>query len=533
MRSAFRGVDALLSSVIGIYDSKLVLLSALISIGAAYTTLTILDHIAVSTGWRRVAWTATAALTSVLGIWPMQCIMTLTLHHHIVVKYDLQAESAALAVGLFFSVLGALVVNARAWGVRRIAAGGALFGLAIISSDTFAVHAMHLGEDTMYRASMFVSAIIVSIGSAMVAVMIGSRLQMDKMHERVLFRFGGSLLFAAGSMACYFYLVSGIKLTGTKTLALVNPAHLPLALAVALATIFIVMGALAAVLLDENASSEQQRAHRFSDLYTRERHVSTTLQKALLPTRLPEIPGILFSSMYLPHSKEAYVGGDWYDAFTLSDGRVAFSLGDVAGHGLRAALSMNVVRHALRACAYEDTDPSRILGRTNRILARSDHPAIVTAVFAIFDPRTLMLEFASAGHPSPLVIDPQGNALPRVYADPPIGVLEDLKAINHRLIVPVGGMITFYTDGCTEYDRDIIKGERRITEVSAEVLIANEINPAKAIAERLFAKRGLNDDAAIFCVLIDRNFTCDVRALIDTVSDDGQTRSSAPKHALN
>ena len=510
-------VSILLSPVIGIYDPRLVVLSALISLGAAYTTLEILDHIAVSTTWRRLVWSTTAALTSALGIWSMQCIVTLSLHKHVILSYDVQVEAASLAAGLGFSLLGALVLHMRAWGVRRIAGGGVLFGLAIISSDALGVRAMQLDGHIMYRTSMFIAATMIALGSAMVAVMIGSRLHDVRPLEHILLRLGGSVLMASGSMACYFYLMSGINVSSLMTYTIADPTHLPLALAVAFATIFIIMGALAAVLLDDHASSEQQRALRLSDLYTRERRVSTTLQKALLPAHLPEIPGVVFSSVYLPHSKEAYVGGDWYDAFMLSDGRIAFSLGDVAGHGLSAALTMNVVRHALRACAYEEAMPSRVLARTNRILLRSDHPAIVTAVFAVFNPQTLALEFASAGHPSPLVMAPHGLILPRVYGDPPIGVLHDTTFTDHVLMVPPGGMITLYTDGCTEYDRDLIKGERRFAEVCAEVLIRGEEKPANAIAERLFAKRALNDDVAIFCVQIERDMTRVLRKLIDSV----------------
>jgi len=88
-----------------------------------------------------------------------------------------------------------------------------------------------------------------------------------------------------------------------------------------------------------------------AQVYAREHHVADTLQRALLPERLPVDERLAFDAAYLPGAEEAIVGGDWYDAFRIPDGRIAFSIGDVAGHGLRAAIVMGEVRQAFRAAA--------------------------------------------------------------------------------------------------------------------------------------------------------------------------------------
>ena len=86
--------------------------------------------------------------------------------------------------------------------------------------------------------------------------------------------------------------------------------------------------------------------------------MADTLQRALLPERLPVDDRLAFDAAYLPGASEAIVGGDWYDAFRLPDGRIAFSIGDVAGHGLRAAIVMGEVRQAFRAAALNPNSPS-------------------------------------------------------------------------------------------------------------------------------------------------------------------------------
>ncbi|MBV8365501.1 MAG: GAF domain-containing protein, partial [Candidatus Eremiobacteraeota bacterium] len=103
-------------------------------------------------------------------------------------------------------------------------------------------------------------------------------------------------------------------------------------------------------------------------VYARERRVATTLQRASLPTVLPQVPGIRVKAAYVPGASESEIGGDWYDAFTLADGKLGISIGDVAGKGLRAAIAMSNARQALRAAALEGSGPAQALRRVNKLL---------------------------------------------------------------------------------------------------------------------------------------------------------------------
>lgn len=149
-------------------------------------------------------------------------------------------------------------------------------------------------------------------------------------------------------------------------------------------------------------------------LMLREHRVADRLQRALLPEKLPSIDGAEFFAAYRPASDEAEVGGDWFDAFALPNGRVAVSIGDVAGHGLEAAVIMGEVRQAIRTAAVAAESASAVLDYVNRIFLLRQSLGIVTAIFGIYDPATSELRYACAGHPPPLLALTSGpvRALP-------------------------------------------------------------------------------------------------------------------------
>ena len=140
----------------------------------------------------------------------------------------------------------------------------------------------------------------------------------------------------------------------------------------------------------------------------REHRIAETLQRSLLPDRLPEIPGVLLAARYLPATSDLEVGGDWYDVVQLPNGSMGLAIGDVAGHGLRAASTMGQLRMALRAYALEEGSPSQVLGRVRR-LVRVLVPDIVTLIYLVFDPESGTLRFANAGHPPPLLVEGNGQ----------------------------------------------------------------------------------------------------------------------------
>jgi anti-sigma regulatory factor (Ser/Thr protein kinase) len=237
-----------------------------------------------------------------------------------------------------------------------------------------------------------------------------------------------------------------------------------------------------------------------AQVYTREHHVADTLQRALLPERLPVDDRLAFDAAYLPGAQEAIVGGDWYDAFRLPDGRIAFSIGDVAGHGLRAAIVMGEVRQAFRAAALNPNSPSLVLERANTIVNMRANPVMVTAMFGIVDPRDGMVTYASAGHPAPLLALPCGivSLLPKDGV--PLGIVDSIGATDWVFTVPPGALFTAYTDGLIEYSRDVIEGENRLLAAAREGVVRIDAEPARALLRRIFADRDNTDDVATLTV---------------------------------
>ena len=117
----------------------------------------------------------------------------------------------------------------------------------------------------------------------------------------------------------------------------------------------------------------------------REHEVAETLQRSLLPERLPRLDGIELAARYLPAGAGSAIGGDWYDAIELEDGRVAVVVGDVVGHGLRAAATMGQLRNAFRAYGLVESTPAEVMGRVNRLLARDDEGAMATVLYLVID----------------------------------------------------------------------------------------------------------------------------------------------------
>ena len=192
-----------------------------------------------------------------------------------------------------------------------------------------------------------------------------------------------------GGSAIVVPLTSGETLLGVLTLARPEPAY-PDADDLAVARDF---GRRAAQALDH------------ARLYERERTTADALQRAMLPQALPQMSNVTFSASYSAASESQRVGGDFYDAFVLPDGRVALTIGDVTGHGLDAAVTMGEMRQALRASAFERADPVTILDRASQLLIASGRSLFVTAVFGVLDTRTGLFRYATAGHPSPFVFD--------------------------------------------------------------------------------------------------------------------------------
>ncbi len=237
-------------------------------------------------------------------------------------------------------------------------------------------------------------------------------------------------------------------------------------------------------------------------LYERERATADALQRAMLPAQLPLLDNVKFSASYSAASESQRVGGDFYDAFALPDGRVALTIGDVTGHGLEAAVIMGEIRQALRAAAFESAEPSAILDRASRLLVASGRTVFVTAIFGVLDTQTGRFAYATAGHPPPLLFD--GRQVIRLASSGlPIGLRED-DGVDFAVSMHAPCTLTLFTDGLIEFARDLDDGERRIEAAIRELTATETDHLAAAIMKRVLGPYEATDDIAILTASVDR-----------------------------
>ena len=187
-------------------------------------------------------------------------------------------------------------------------------------------------------------------------------------------------------------------------------------------------------------------------LYTREHRVAEMLSSAFLTDIPDELPGLALAANYRAGLEEAQVGGDYYDAFTLPDGRVALVIADVSGKGLSAAVQTATVKYSLRAFATEAGAPGLVVTRLNRMLCSElaglgDH--FVTLFYAVFEPATGKLAWTSAGHESLLIKRKAGGSDLLEANGPILGLAEHAYAQGAAVLAP-GDSLVLYTDGLTE-----------------------------------------------------------------------------------
>ncbi len=202
--------------------------------------------------------------------------------------------------------------------------------------------------------------------------------------------------------------------------------------------------------------------------YSRERATAVTLQRSLLPTGLSKPSSVEVRHRYLPGSKLIEVGGDWYESIALPGARVALVVGDVAGHGVRAAVTMGRLRTAIHTLAMLELSPAETLQQLNELMGDlgAREPHFATCVYAVYDAVTGMLEVASAGHLPPLLVGPDGtNEFLSLTPAPPLGI--GSGSVQSKFVpVTDGSLLVLYTDGLVENrTRDIDVGLRLLSEI--------------------------------------------------------------------
>ncbi|MEU9315506.1 SpoIIE family protein phosphatase [Streptomyces sp. NPDC048295] len=210
-----------------------------------------------------------------------------------------------------------------------------------------------------------------------------------------------------------------------------------------------------------------------------ERELSLGLQRSMMPTLGPDIPGMTVAARYIPTGGGLQVGGDWYDMIPLPNGRIALVIGDVQGHDVRAAGLMGQLRIALRAYASEGHRPDAVLSRASRFLSgltdayedgEATGPRFATCLYAEVDPESGTLDIARAGHPDPVVTTADGTAMIRqTEGGLPLGVEEDADYPTSRLTLEPGETIMLCTDGLIETGgHDMFSGWDRLRPVLEE-----------------------------------------------------------------
>ena len=193
----------------------------------------------------------------------------------------------------------------------------------------------------------------------------------------------------------------------------------------------------------EQLSLEEERSRR-------EHQIAETLQRSLLPDRIPHIPGVAVAARYVPATADMRVGGDWYDVIQLRGGLIGLAIGDVAGHGLQAAAAMGQLRMAVRAYAVQDPSPVAVMNGLHGLVSGLPMVEMVTLLYLVYDPETGTVRFTNAGHPPALVI---GNGDTR-YLDgglaPPLGVVAHWDYAEATQDLRPGATLLLYTDGLVE-----------------------------------------------------------------------------------
>jgi len=181
----------------------------------------------------------------------------------------------------------------------------------------------------------------------------------------------------------------------------------------------------------------------------RERGLADALQTSLMP-RLPNLPAVALTGRYLP-AASAQLGGDWFDAFQLPDGRLGMAIGDVVGRGFRAAAIMGQLRSGLRAYALDGMSPRGVLERLSHLLRQLEPGRTATVLYLMLDPHGGSLVASSAGHPPPLIAqrdgDPEFMEMP---GSAPLGATRHASYEESEHALEPGCALLLYTDGLVE-----------------------------------------------------------------------------------
>ncbi|MDT0394778.1 MULTISPECIES: PP2C family protein-serine/threonine phosphatase [Streptomyces] len=231
--------------------------------------------------------------------------------------------------------------------------------------------------------------------------------------------------------------------------------------------------------------------------------LAIALQRGMLPRGLPVAEGVRLAVRYAPAYQGLNVGGDWYDAFTMADGRIGLSIGDVQGHNIEAAAFMGQVRVGLRALASVDSDPGELLARTNELLLSLSSDLFATCTFMRLDPATRVLESARAGHLPCVWATADGRSgVSDDEGGPPLGIQHGVDYPVTRYRLDQGGVFVLLTDGVVEGPSlHLDEGLEQVARLAGVAAVARLDMDALAAAVIKQAEQvGHEDDAAVLVI---------------------------------
>lgn len=228
-----------------------------------------------------------------------------------------------------------------------------------------------------------------------------------------------------------------------------------------------VLISLAAALLTERLARGRARAEILAEQldrlaaenrerYIEQRSIAQTLQQALLPAQLPHVPGLSVSARYVPAQAGGDVGGDWYDVVAVDDQHVLLVIGDVSGHGVEAATTMALVRHATLAYIAEDHRPGSVLEKLAEFVGRNAGDYFATVLCALIDVEGHRLTVASAGHLAPLLLAGGEGHYVSIRPEPPIGFPHKTPFREATFEVPPRATLVAFTDGLVERRGEVL-----------------------------------------------------------------------------
>ncbi|HET6623628.1 MAG TPA: SpoIIE family protein phosphatase [Gaiellaceae bacterium] len=202
-----------------------------------------------------------------------------------------------------------------------------------------------------------------------------------------------------------------------------------------------------ALLVAANAAQALDRAGTFEA----EQTIAATLQRSVLPSTLPRVEGVHIAARYLPGTLDLNVGGDWFDAISLSDGRLGIVVGDVVGKGVQAAATMAQLRNGLRAFSLDRMKPSSTVARLDRLAGEVLETAFATVLYAVVDPQALVCRYTSAGHPPAVVAHADGRVeFLEGGRGLPLGTGVAGTYSQDVVQLTAGSVLVLYTDGLVE-----------------------------------------------------------------------------------